>query len=83
MDTLIERHPVASFGVAMAIAVLLATLYVVLSEDVVPAFPWLTGNLPYLGETGHWSDSSGISQLRWQLWSLAHEARSRPFRFHL
>jgi hypothetical protein len=32
MDTLIERHPVIFFEVAVAITVLLATFYVLLSE---------------------------------------------------
>lgn len=43
MDTLIERHPVAFFGVAMAISLLLATVYVALAEDVIPGLPWLAG----------------------------------------
>jgi hypothetical protein len=32
MDTLIERHPVLFFAVAIAITVLLATFYIALSE---------------------------------------------------
>jgi hypothetical protein len=32
MDTLIERHPVLFFEAAIAIAVLLATFYIVFSE---------------------------------------------------
>jgi hypothetical protein len=43
MDTLIERHPVIFFEVAVAITVLLATFYVLLSKDVVSGFPWFAG----------------------------------------
>jgi hypothetical protein len=43
MDTLIERHPVLFFAVAIAITVLLATFYIALSEDVVLDFSWLAG----------------------------------------
>jgi hypothetical protein len=32
MDTLIERHPVLFFAIAIAVTVLLATFYIVLSE---------------------------------------------------
>jgi hypothetical protein len=43
MDSLIERHPVLFFAAAIAITVLLATFYIVLSEDIVSGFPWFAG----------------------------------------
>ena len=43
MDTLIERHPLAFFAVAMALAYLLATVYVALAQDVMPVLSWLAG----------------------------------------
>jgi uncharacterized membrane protein len=43
MDTLIERHPLAFFAVAMALACLLATIYVALAQDVTPDLSWLAG----------------------------------------
>ena len=43
MDTLIERHPLAFFAAAMALACLLATVYVMLAQDVTPDLSWLAG----------------------------------------
>jgi hypothetical protein len=43
MDTLIERHPVLFFAIAIAVTVLLATFYIVLSGDIVLGFSWLAG----------------------------------------
>lgn len=44
MDTLIERHPLAFFAVAMALACLLTTVYVALAQDVMPDLSWLAGS---------------------------------------
>jgi hypothetical protein len=43
MGTLIERHPLAFLGVAMAFACLLAIVYVALADYMVPDFSWLAG----------------------------------------